>query len=97
MSVEEVVRRVLIAISVTIVAIIAFGVIALRMKGPALLPEILSAFIPVPSPEVAYPHAPSMPPAVTTPVDELLSQYEAFLKANVPTVFSALQPGLTDS
>ncbi|MBW3538979.1 MAG: SMI1/KNR4 family protein [Planctomycetes bacterium] len=38
-----------------------------------------------------------MPPAVSTPVENLLSQYEAFLKSKAPSVLSALQPGLTDS
>jgi cell wall assembly regulator SMI1 len=97
MLVEAVVRRVLIAICVTVVAIIAFGVIALRVKGPSILLAILSVFIPVPSPEVAYPHAPAMPPVVTISIDDLIPQYEAFLRTKAPVVFSALQPGLTNS
>jgi cell wall assembly regulator SMI1 len=53
--------------------------------------------LPVPSPEEMYPQAPAMPPIVTTPVEDLLAQYEAFLRSNVPTVLSALQAGLPDS
>ena len=44
-----------------------------------------------------YPQAPTMPPIVVTPVEELLSQYETFLKVKAPVVFASLQPGLTDS
>jgi cell wall assembly regulator SMI1 len=97
MSVEAVLRRVLIAICVTFVAIIAIGVVVLRVKGPAMLPSILGAFIPVPSPEDAYPHAPPMPPVVTTPIADLLSQHEAFLKSNAPAISASLQLGLTDT
>ena len=58
---------------------------------------MVDAFLPVPSPEKMYPQAPAMPPIVTTPVEDLLSQYESFLGSNAPTVLSALQSGLTDS
>jgi cell wall assembly regulator SMI1 len=97
MSVEAVLRRVLIAICVTLVAIIALGAIVLRIEGPKMLPSILGAFIRVPSPEDAYPHAPPMPPVVTTPITELLSQYETFLTAKAPAICASLQPGLTDA
>jgi cell wall assembly regulator SMI1 len=44
-----------------------------------------------------YPLAPTMPPTVSTAIEDLLARHEAFLKEKVPTAFSALQPGLSDS
>jgi len=38
-----------------------------------------------------------MPPTVATEVEDLLAQYEAFLKTKTSAVFSALQPGLSDT
>ena len=47
--------------------------------------------------ETMYPAAPPMPAPVSTPMSELLAQYDAFLREKAPKVYAELQPGLTDS
>lgn len=89
---EENVRRILIAGGVAILVLVVAAVVLVRLKGPAML----SSFFPVPSPDEMYPSAPAMPPVVAAPVEDLLSQYEAFLQAKAPAVFAAMQPGLSD-
>jgi cell wall assembly regulator SMI1 len=89
MSVEANVRRILIAVCIVVV----IAVVLFRYKG--LL--VLSYFVPIPSPSEVYPSAPAMPAPVATPIEDILSQYEAFLKAKAPLVWSTLQPGLSDA
>jgi cell wall assembly regulator SMI1 len=84
-------RRVLIAVGVIFLAFVVLAVVLLRVVGTSMVGWLL------PSPEGMYPTAPAMPPVVSTRVEDLLSQYEAFLKSKAPAVFSALQPGLSDS
>jgi cell wall assembly regulator SMI1 len=86
------VNRGLIAACV-ISAIVFLAVVLLWMNRDAILLSLLS----VPTAEQAYPHAPPMPPAVSTPVEDLLAKYETFLKSKAPAVFAALQPGLSDA
>jgi hypothetical protein len=86
-------RRVMLVVGIVVVAVVASAAVLLRIKGPSML----GWFLPVPSPEEMYPPAPAMPPAVSTPIEDLLSQHEAFLKSKAPRVFSSLQPGLSDA
>jgi cell wall assembly regulator SMI1 len=86
-------RRALSAVGIILVAIVALAILLLRIEGPSML----SSFLPVLSPEEMYPPAPAMPSIVSTRAEELLAQYEAFLSSKAPTVFSALQPGLSDA
>ena len=92
-SVEANVKRGLIAACIGLLALIVIVALLLRFKGDSILMSLL----PVPSPEEMYPPAPPMPPAVSTPAEDLLAKYEAFLKAKAPAVFAALRPGLSDA
>jgi cell wall assembly regulator SMI1 len=45
----------------------------------------------------SYPHPRSMPAVTTKSAKDLLAEYGTFLQTNAPQVYTALQPGLTDS
>src|SRR5262245_44368539 len=88
-------RRAIIWASVAAVLLTIIVVVIVAMVLPRLRSSLITAMLP--SGGATYPSAPAMPAVVATPVEELLSQHEAFLKSNVPTAHAALQPGLSDA
>jgi cell wall assembly regulator SMI1 len=83
------VKRVLAVVLVLLaVAVVGIAVVS-RMYG-------IGGAVPGLSREVMYPPTPVMPAVVSASVEELLGEYEAFLKADVPAMWSALRPGLGD-
>ncbi len=85
-------RRLSIVVA-TAIAIVAAALVLWRTTGPAMLGQFVSVL----SSDELYPPAPTMPATVPTPVEDLLAEYEAFLRSDCPTVFTALQPGLSDA
>ena len=79
--------------------LILITILAAIAVAPSVLWRIMGirAFFAVPSPGELYPVAPTMPLVVAEPIEQLLFQYERILAEHSPTVFTALQPGLTDA
>lgn len=81
------VRWILIVAGIAVIFLIAAAIVFLSLYGGAMLNSLLRM----------YPSAPAMPPVVSVTVEELLTSHESFLETNAPAVFTALQPGLSDS
>lgn len=77
----------------TLIAIVVAALVLWRTTGPAMLGQFVSVL----SSDVIYPPAPPMPAIVRTSIEDLLAEYESFLRSDCPTVFAALQPGLSDT
>jgi cell wall assembly regulator SMI1 len=86
------VRRTWIICGLIVVAIV---IVAAMIANP-IGRGVLLGFLGAPTPAEMYPPAPPMPPVVATRTEDLLAQYENFLREKVPAAFSVLQPGLTD-
>ena len=84
--------KILFTLTIITLTAFAFGIYFLWTHRLTLI----TSLIPTPPPGSMYPAAPPMPAAVPTPVEDLLSQHEAFLKSHAPATGAALLPGLTD-